>query len=206
MSPDDILVWLSSAGRWLTASILFVSAFTEYIFPPYPGDMVTIAGAVLVGGYGLPFWDVFLSVTLGGLLGATCDFYVGRLLALRDIPGIKKYRGYQTIKDKAMLASSKMARNGWVYILLNRFLPGIRPFILVAAGMGGMDVKMVMFFAFISSVLWNSLLLFGGYMVGKNLELLVEIFKSYQMVVWLALCALALIFVMRKLLRGSSKK
>jgi len=105
-----------------------------------------------------------------------------------------------------MLASSKMARHGWVYILLNRFLPGIRPFILVAAGMGGMDVKMVMFFAFISSVIWNSLLLFGGYMVGKNLELFVEIFKSYQMVVWLALCALVLIFVMRKLLRESSRK
>jgi len=203
MSPDEVLYWLSSSGRLLTAFILFASALTEYIFPPYPGDLVTIAGAVLVGGYGLPFWEVFISVILGGLLGVICDFYIGRFLALYDLPMIKRSRIYQTIKEKARLASSKVAKHGGLYIVLNRFLPGIRPFILIAAGMGGMDIKRVLVFALISSVLWNSLLLFGGYMVGKNLDLLVEIFRSYQIFVWLVLCAIALLIVVNKLSRGS---
>jgi membrane protein DedA with SNARE-associated domain len=50
-------------------TFLFVSALIENIFPPVPGDTVTIIGAYLVGVGALQFWGVFLSTTFGSISG-----------------------------------------------------------------------------------------------------------------------------------------
>src|SRR5262245_60083821 len=45
------------------------SAMIEYVFPPFPGDFVTVLGAVLVTGYGWSFPLVLGAVMLGSVAG-----------------------------------------------------------------------------------------------------------------------------------------
>jgi len=42
---------------------LFLSAYIENIFPPIPGDTVTVIGAYFVGTGKLNFWGVYFSTS-----------------------------------------------------------------------------------------------------------------------------------------------
>ena len=52
--------------------ILFLSAIIENVFPPIPGDTVTVIGAYLISTEKLGFWGVYISTSTGSLVG----FYV----------------------------------------------------------------------------------------------------------------------------------
>ncbi|HBC45924.1 MAG TPA: DedA family protein, partial [candidate division Zixibacteria bacterium] len=47
MSFDQILEFVRSQNEFIIYGILLISAFIENVFPPFPGDTVTLAGAYL---------------------------------------------------------------------------------------------------------------------------------------------------------------
>jgi membrane-associated protein len=86
-------------------------------------------------------------------------------------------------------------RHGAVYILINRFLPGIRAFFFVVAGAARMSLWRVLLYAGISAVAWNAAILACGYAVGANFERLRSLFESYIIVVWCVLGCLVMALV-----------
>ena len=76
----DILPTLAGASDALLYLLLFISAFIENVFPPVPGDTITAFGAFLVGTGRLDYSLVYLSTTLGSVLGFVCLVLVGRYL------------------------------------------------------------------------------------------------------------------------------
>ena len=66
---EQFLFTLQSTDPILAYLVLFISAFVENVFPPIPGDSVTILGAYLVGTGILNFWGVYLATTAGSLAG-----------------------------------------------------------------------------------------------------------------------------------------
>ena len=57
---------------------LFVSAIIENLFPPIPGDTITAFGAFLVGTGRLNYFLVYISTTIGSVIGFMALFFVGR--------------------------------------------------------------------------------------------------------------------------------
>jgi membrane-associated protein len=105
--------------------------------------------------------------------------------------------------------SQRFLRHGAVYILINRFLPGIRAFFFVVAGAARMSIWKVLLYAAISAVVWNAAILTVGYTVGTNWERLRSLFTSYTLVVWCLLGALVLLglFIwLRTRIRGKDVK
>jgi len=49
----------------------------------------------------------------------------------------------------------KFRRHGPAYLLISRFLPGIRALVFVAAGASGMSLRAVIFYGTASALLWN---------------------------------------------------
>jgi len=80
---DRFLDLLNSLPDFLIYFLLGLSAFVENVFPPIPGDTITAFGAFLVGTERLHFFGVYLSTTLGSLLGFMFLFWVGGLLGRR---------------------------------------------------------------------------------------------------------------------------
>ncbi|HZS37926.1 MAG TPA: hypothetical protein VFF06_13910, partial [Polyangia bacterium] len=62
-------------------ALLGAAAAIEYLFPPFPGDLIVVFGAFLVTRRGWPALPVMLSVLLGSIVGFMIDYYAGRLLA-----------------------------------------------------------------------------------------------------------------------------
>lgn len=184
MTTIEDWIWYLTSGlsTWIGALILFFSSIIEYIFPPFPGDTVTLAGAFVSFVYDFPILVSFTAVFMGSTLGVCIDFYIGSLLKR----GIKVPIG---IVHKAITSAERVseafARYGEAYIMVNRFLPGVRAFILVAAGMGGMRFSKVLLFGSISNLLWNTLVFAIAGFIGSNLDLLKEIFTRYSTGAWL---------------------
>ncbi len=184
MTLDATVSFLTETHPWLVWVLLFGSALLEYVFPPFPGDTVTLAGAVLVTAYGVPAPAVLFSVLAGSLVGSAADYGLGVLAARGTWPGAERFFVVRRAREGAEALARAFARHGEALIMVNRFLPGVRAFLFVAAGMAGMRFWLVMLYAAISALAWNLLLLAAGMAVGSRIEDLQALFRSYQGAVW----------------------
>lgn len=192
---QSVLDYVIQNAHGLGAVVLFGSSLVEYVFPPFPGDVITLLGAWLVVVGSWSFAYAMLVVCGGSLVGAAIDYGIGRWLGgrLDKLPSEKDRRGFVPLtREKYELLLKRFSRHGAAYILVNRFLPGIRAFFFVAAGAARIPLIKVLIYAAVSALVWNALLLGAGYAVGANLERLKALFASYTMVIWCLLGALAI--------------
>lgn len=182
---------------------LFGASLVEYVFPPFPGDAITLAGAFYAVRGVLPLPLVFLVVTAGSVAGAAIDYAVGRRLgraAEHRLPGKNPRHPWFSL-DRLHGFESTYRRYGDLFILANRFLPGIRGIFFLAAGAAAMPVKRVLLLGAVSAGLWNGLLLAAGFAVGENLDRLVSIVETYSAVASAAIVAVVLGYVAYRVVR-----
>lgn len=187
MTLPEAVEQLLSYGEFAALAVLFFSSIVEYIFPPFPGDTITLAGAILaqVGQWNLAL--VFTVLTAGAVVGSWADYLVGRYALGRNrLLASKRGQKHGAALERIL---DGYKRWGPAFLMVNRFLPGIRAFFFVAAGMSGMRLGPVLFFSTISAMLWNGLIVGVGLLVGDNLDLVESIFHTYTSVVWVLLGA-----------------
>jgi membrane-associated protein len=191
---DQIVTSTGPQALW----ILFGASMVEYVFPPFPGDTVTLFGAYYSVVGALPIPAVFGAVMAGSVVGSALDYLIG--LRLRDLTRSGKAPRWLLrwlSIEKLKKIEENWRRKGDVLILVNRFVPAIRGVFFVAAGMGGIDFRRVMILGAISASLWNALLLGVGYLVGANLERLERFLRTYSAVAWIVVGGIALVLVLR---------
>jgi membrane protein DedA with SNARE-associated domain len=66
-----------------------------------------------------------------------------------------------------------------MYLVFNRFLPALRAFFFLGAGLSRMSAGSVMIYGGISALIWNALLMGAGYAVGSNWDLLRDLVERY---------------------------
>lgn len=188
---------LQETGPYALAA-LFGASLIEYVFPPFPGDSVVVFGAFYATHGVLPLPLVFLAVTAGSVAGAAIDYALGRkLAAVRDRPLANGAGRFLRVgRDRLEKVEAAYRRHGDLCILANRFLPGIRGFFFVAAGMAGIPFRRVMALGTISAAVWNGLLLAAGWAVGENLDELLVLFRTWSFAAW------GLVFLVAALLLG----
>ena len=177
--------WLSQLPMLIGLLILGASAGIEYIFPPFPGDAITLVGAMLIPLAKWPIGWVFLAVLLGSLMGAAINWRVGRwLVDAQRHTWLHRWLGQPNVERRITTLTERFAKHGSIYICLNRFLPAFRALFFIAAGMANVPFWRVMGFGAISAALWNGALLGVGWLVGFNLQALERLLKQYSVVVW----------------------
>jgi len=203
---DRFLDLLNSLPDYLIYLLLGVSAFVENIFPPIPGDTITAFGAFLVGTERLSFMGVYLSTTLGSLLGFMFLFRIGGVLGKRFFVE-KDYRFFRA-RD-IMRAEEWFRKYGYALILFNRFFPGIRSVISIAGGISKLKVTRVTVLALVSCAIWNMIWIAFGYALGTNWEAVKErmayILVRYNVAVLSLLAVVALFFVVKNLIKKGRK-
>ena len=182
---EEWLLWLTTHGVALSLVVLALSAAIEYVFPPFPGDTVVLAGAVLASVGGWDLWPVLAACTAGSILGAWLDFRVGLAAAKRRDAGRLGARLRASPGLDRILAGYR--RWGPAFLALNRFMPGIRALFFVAAGMARMRTGPVLAWAAVSALAWNALLLALGSALGQNLDRLEALSRAYAMILWILL-------------------
>ncbi len=178
--------------------VLGLTALIEYVFPPFPGDTITLFGAFLITRNDWSLSLVFAVILVGSAVGAMIDYYVGVWMGGRYREGRLLKRPALRKQVETVLAAFR--RHGEAYVALNRFLPAVRAIFFLAAGMAGLRPLRVLFFAVVSAAAWNALIIGAGYGVGANWERITALFKTYSEVAWVVLGAVAIGLLLRWLL------
>ncbi|HEX9243310.1 MAG TPA: DedA family protein [Anaeromyxobacter sp.] len=188
----------------LAPAILVGATLVEYVFPPFPGDLVVVLGAWWAVQGQLSWPATFAAVTAGALAGSWIDWrlgaWIGRRLELRATLPTVVHR----VLTPERLAAFEEGYRRWGGLLIagNRFLPGVRAFLFVAAGVARVPLRKVLFLGAISAVAWNALLLGAGSLVAHNLDDLLLWFDRYTRaagtLVVVAALVLAAIWALRR--------
>jgi membrane protein DedA with SNARE-associated domain len=186
---EQLLSWLDAMGSAIhhpaVLGLLTLAPVLEYVFPPFPGDTISLFGAILVSAYGWNLGLVFGLLMCGSLIGSYLAFTIGRRWRQRRAPNVAE-------ASKLSALVEGFQRHGTYYLLLNRFLPGIRPIFFVAAGLSKMSTARVMFMSGISALLWNAMLMFAGVSIGNNLSELQSWLSTYSTVAYTVMAVLVL--------------
>lgn len=185
-------------GPWAPA-VLFLATFVEHVFPPFPGDLLVVLGAWYAVQGDLSWPLLLLYSTAGALAGAWVDHRLGAWLGHR----LDLRSGRSRLLPTARLEAFEAAYRRWGLwlIVLNRFMPGVRAFLFLAAGASGLPLRRVLLLGGLSAVAWNALLLLAGALVARNLEELVALVDRYMRVAGAALAVAALLLLARALWR-----
>ncbi|HNX57942.1 MAG TPA: DedA family protein [Spirochaetota bacterium] len=162
---NEMMTLLLHQGTVPLYFFLFASAILENLFPPIPGDTVTVFGAFLVGKGHLRFDLVWIVTTAGSTIG----FFSLYLLAKKIEQGIVNHHLFRWISaERIERAKKAVGRFGYAAIAANRFIPGLRSVVSISAGFLRMDPVPVLFFSAISAAVWNFLWIYAGYSLGNN--------------------------------------
>lgn len=161
--------------------ILFLGSFVEYVFPPFPGDLVVVLGAWYAVQGQISWAATFAATTAGAVAGAWVDWRVGRALG-RTL----EQRAHRPTIAHRLLTEDRLARFdagyrrwGGLLLVVNRFFPGIRAFVFVAAGAAGIPLRRVLLLGGVSAAAWNALLLGAGALIAHNQDELLALFDRY---------------------------
>ncbi len=203
---ERFLQILNALPGWVAYLLLGLSAFVENIFPPIPGDTITAFGAFMVGTKKLSFIGVYVSTTVGSLAGFMALFGVGRVLG-RKFFMEKDLKFFK--REEIMRAEQWFKKYGYLLVLLNRFLPGVRSVISISGGISHLNTAGVAALALISCAAWNLIWIAVGYSIGANWDTVREtmsrLLVRYNTAAFLVMGLVVGYFVVKKLFSRKKK-
>ncbi|MEM1024533.1 MAG: DedA family protein [Myxococcota bacterium] len=184
MSFDEqaLMAWIRELPVMWALLALSAAAASEYLLPPLPADSVLLGGALLVVAGTASFSWVWAAAVVGGLLGGTIQWGIGRLVrrpegGLRWHPILER-----AIPERHVQAfADQVRRYGPAILVLNRGMPGIRGAAFLAVGAAGVSLPVAWLYGGISQALWSAAILALGVWVGDNVDLLLSMFERAQL-------------------------
>ena len=179
---NQVMSWLEDpttvVAHWPLMALPFLvalSAFLKYVVPPFPGDSVMLVGFFLSAHGGSPPWTIVMAAFAGGLLGAVCAFFLGQRLGA---PLLERLEASTTRKVPVARLRHLFQTFGERALLLNRFLPVLRSFMLYAAGASGLRAGPAIFWSACSNLLFALALALIGHNVSASWPEIVALFRS----------------------------
>lgn len=170
--PSALIPWLdpaaiAGAGAWaLPLVCLIVFAETGLLLGfLLPGDTLLIITGVFTfsGVIGIDIWWVCLAISVAAFLGGEVGYLIGHRVGPRIFE--RKESGFFSIEN-VRRTNGFFERFGGLAVIVARFVPIVRTFAPVAAGVGHMSYRKYSLYNAIGAIIWGSGLTFAGYLLG----------------------------------------
>jgi membrane-associated protein len=131
----------------------------------FPGDTLLIIAGVLAGSghLGVSIWLAAPAIAVSAFLGGELGYYIGRKTGPRIFE--RKDSGLFS-REQVERTNGFFRRYGALAVILARFVPIIRTFAPIAAGVGHMDYKRYSLYNITGAVLWGFGVTFAGFLLG----------------------------------------
>ncbi len=183
--------------------VLFGIAYMENILPPLPSDVVVVFGGALVGFGQVGFAETLVATTIGSGLGFVTMFKIGEWFGVRILEqGKISFIPQSAVKT----VDGWFQQYGYWIIIANRFLAGTRAVVSFFAGMTHLRILRTTALCVVSALVWNALLIGGGYALGNNWERIGFYLSTYSQVVTGAVVVAALLLVARYYYRKKGRR
>ena len=177
---------------------VFTAMTLESACIPIPSEVIMpFAGFAVFEGK-MTLWGITIVGALGNLVGSLIAYYVG-LKGGR--PLLEKYGKYVLITHRDLdRADHWFERYGHEAVFISRFLPGIRTFISLPAGIADMDIKKFSIYTLAGSLIWSFVLGYIGVLLGPQWDTIKGYFHILDIIVVIGVIAgiLYLLYEYRK--------
>ena len=172
MVPAALIPWLdpaaiAGAGAWalpLVCAIVFAETGLLLGFL-LPGDTLLIITGVFTfsGVVHVDIWWVCLAISAAAFLGGEVGYLIGHRVGPRIFE--RKESGLFSIEN-VKRTNGFFERFGGLAVIVARFVPIVRTFAPVAAGVGHMNYRKYSLYNAIGALIWGSGLTFAGFLLG----------------------------------------
>lgn len=148
---------LDTTGYWGAAGLMAL----ESMIAPVPSEAVMpFVGFQVADGK----WNLYLAIlatSLGSIAGSLASYYMGYF---GGKPVVYMFGKYLLLNRRDLERTEHFfqQRKGAMTIFLSRFIPVIRHFISIPAGMGKMPLMPFVIVTFLGATMWNTFLLVCG--------------------------------------------
>lgn len=173
MVPTALIPWLDPEtlihgfGAFALIGVCFIVFAETGLLVGFllPGDTLLIITGLLTfaGVIEIDIWWVCLAIGFAAFLGGEVGYLIGHKAGPRIFE--RKETGLFSIEN-VRRTNHFFERFGGLAVILARFVPIVRTFAPVAAGVGHMDYRKYTLYNFIGAVIWGVGLTFAGYLLG----------------------------------------
>lgn len=200
---QEIVEWIQALSPFYIYLIFTLVAYFENIIPPVPGDVLVAFGGYLAAEQIIKLVPVLALTTLASVVGFMSMYAVGWYFGDRIEQERNRFWLMRFVDVKYFDKINRwMGRWGQGVILANRFLAGTRSAISLTAGITKTNVYSTIINSFISSILWNSILLTFGWIVHENWQIIGHYLNIYG---WIVLIMIAIAIVIRLIYKRMQK-
>ncbi len=174
MAPAALIPWLDPQfliegvfGPWALLGICFIVFAETGLLVGFllPGDTLLIISGILTftGVINFPIWVVCLAISVAAFIGGEAGYLIGNRVGPRIFE--RKESGVFSMEN-VRRTNAFFERFGGIAVILARFVPIVRTFAPVAAGVGHMDARKYSLYNAVGAIIWGSGLTFAGWLLG----------------------------------------
>jgi membrane protein DedA with SNARE-associated domain len=187
---------IEAYGVWLVAGMIAL----ECICIPVPGETILVAAAIFAGTTReLNIVSVIVAAIIGGIVGNTIAFWLGRNYGYRLLMRYGRYIGLGEARIK--IGQYLFLRHGSKVVFIARFIPVLRSFAAILAGANRMPWRGFMVANVAGAVAWVTFDSVGAYLIGKEIARF-----AGHVGIALGLVVLALLAIVAKLIAGHERE
>lgn len=161
--------YIQMGGFYMLLFVIFAETglFVGFFLP---GDSLLFVAGIYAQEladefFGVPIFIVILLIAIAGILGNVVGYWFGK----KSGPYLYSRKDTFFFKKKHLASAQKFyEKNGALTIIAARFLPIIRTFVPIVAGIVKMDYKKFTLYNIIGSVAWVFSMMLAGYFLSKQ--------------------------------------
>ncbi|EGX6704868.1 TPA: DedA family protein [Listeria innocua] len=187
--------WITSIMADFGYIGIFLLIMIENLFPPIPSEIILTFGGFMTTVSSLNVVMVIIVATLGSVVGAILLYKVASYFGKERLTHIVlKYGRVLRLKESDIeRAESFFLKYGSWAVFLCRMIPLIRSLISIPAGMTKMKMSRFLILTTAGSLLWNTVLIGLGALLGKSWGEIVVFMDSFSTVIYSIIAVITLL-------------
>ncbi len=177
---------------------VFLLIAIENIFPPIPSEVILLFGGFMTTYTKLNILGIVIASLLGSLSGAIMLYYIGKIFnknRLKKIISGKVGKILRLKNSDIDKADKWFDTKGQKTVFFCRYIPLIRSLISIPAGMSEMHMSKFLVYTTIGSLIWNTVLIVIGSIVGNNWTSILSVLDTYSKIVVIVMVIVVILFV-----------
>jgi len=170
--PDKLMNFITTHGGLYVVMFIIFAETGLFVGFFLPGDSLLFITGIIIANSPAPFGNEFLNlvywislISVSAIIGNVLGFWFGKESGHLWF----EKRDTWLFKQKHLLqAHNFYEKNGTIAVILGRFLPIVRTFSPVVAGIVKMDFKKFLSYSIIGALAWVISMVMVGYFLGHN--------------------------------------
>ena len=175
---------------------IFIVIFLESgLFFALPGDSLLFTAGLLVAVARFKVADFNFNYFLGNIFGWSMGYEIGTYLEK-----LRKFSFFRLILKEEYIEKTHQffSKYGRSAIIFSRFVPIIRTFTPIVAGIARVPYKFFIKYSLISSIAWATIMTLVGYFLGR----MFPIIKNYLWVVAILVVLVSIVPILVQIIKG----